>query len=660
MIVNKSESEVTALGDIEKHKVGIDEKNINHIVTILSSNLYSNPMQSFLRETVSNAIDSHTEAGTKEPIIITITDSDIAIRDFGTGISPERFEEIYTNIGSSTKRDSNEFIGHFGIGRFSALAVADVVNVTSFYNGKAYYYVMNKDFSQLHIDKLYEKDTDEHNGVEVRIPYTRSLDTGQWSGLVFIKNIYINDIRNNANFFATAFNNRKIYRHRTFSHIDVNCVDLQERYWNKVLVGDIPYCVNYLDLWSTDAAMLGWLDTFKTICPHISIGDVDITPNRENLLYSERTKKALKTAYLEAAQELTELWQAQCTEEKSNFKAFAFGLKNHYHNILKIDGCEVILSKDLPFTLKYKDFDLNDYNDFLSTIKTFLYATTDCVFGQLSNGEMQKGRRLLSSSVEKLIEKCSCPTTRTIVLPDWYGLSSSYIKGFLQSRYTERNILLIVAPRISVSIVKSFIRSTYSIETLTNSKKVHDIIKLIRETFNYIRGHSEQYDLVHSPEYLKYKEDHKNVAEKVKDNSLVSYKLWYSGRTKCNYQSYTESISGMTYRLKKEHKDCRAVYTTQDNPFLTAFQELNYPHLAIIVLSQANAALADNGAFPDNIRPIEELYSADNRILQKMAAVNYIKQSGTCCRPLDIAFPSLVRIASNRLVEPLGKYNNGS
>ena len=114
MIYNRDESEVTVLGDVQKYKVGIDERNINHIVTILSSNLYSYPMTSFLRETVSNAVDSHIEAGVDEPIIITVTKTNISIRDYGTGISPERFNEIYLNIGSSTKRSSNDYIGSFG------------------------------------------------------------------------------------------------------------------------------------------------------------------------------------------------------------------------------------------------------------------------------------------------------------------------------------------------------------------------------------------------------------------------------------------------------------------------------------------------------------------------------------------------------------------
>ena len=114
MIINRDESEVAVLGEVQKYKVSIDEKNLQHIITILSSNLYSHPMQSFLREIVSNAVDSHVEAGVDEPIIITITDNDLSIRDFGTGISPERFHDVFINIGSSTKRDSNGFIGYFG------------------------------------------------------------------------------------------------------------------------------------------------------------------------------------------------------------------------------------------------------------------------------------------------------------------------------------------------------------------------------------------------------------------------------------------------------------------------------------------------------------------------------------------------------------------
>ena len=116
MIIDNSQGSIEVVGDIKEFKTSVDPKNLEFITTLLSSNLYSDPEQSFIREIVSNAWDSHVEAGTTDvPVIIRIKDNNgnkyVTIRDYGTGISPERFKEIYCNIGSSTKRDSNNFIG---------------------------------------------------------------------------------------------------------------------------------------------------------------------------------------------------------------------------------------------------------------------------------------------------------------------------------------------------------------------------------------------------------------------------------------------------------------------------------------------------------------------------------------------------------------------
>ena len=111
MIITTQTPDIKTYGDIQEFKTSIKETDLEFIATLLSSNLYSNPESSFIREIVSNAWDSHVEAGTTNvPVIIKIDDR-VTIRDYGTGLSPERFNEVYRNIGSSTKRGTNDYIG---------------------------------------------------------------------------------------------------------------------------------------------------------------------------------------------------------------------------------------------------------------------------------------------------------------------------------------------------------------------------------------------------------------------------------------------------------------------------------------------------------------------------------------------------------------------
>lgn len=331
-----SDNSIKSFGNIEENRVGIDRENVDFITTLLTSNLYSAPLVSFLRETVSNAYDAQVEAGNETaPIIVLIKHEysqqlhcyDVSVRDYGTGISPERFKAIYTNIGSSTKRGTNDYIGGWGIGRFSALAVSDNVIINSYYNGIKYSYLMHKNGSSINIDKVNEQALDPgefKQGVEVIATNVSIANTELETAveqLAFFENLVIESrgLGEGAweqRMLATIsqFNDRKctMYKYCAFSSLTT--------YRAKVLVGRVLYPLDDDYLLSHSSMLFNWS---RPLVLRVGIGSVHITPNREALRYSDKTKNALQDSLANAIIELQEMLNKSAASQFPNLNSFA-------------------------------------------------------------------------------------------------------------------------------------------------------------------------------------------------------------------------------------------------------------------------------------------------------------------------------------------------
>lgn len=363
MILNQNQqSDAQLIGDIQNNKVGIDTNNLDFITSLLTTNLYSQPIQSFIRETVANGWDSHVEAGTTDkPVIVRIFKDDkgkvhIAVRDYGTGLSPERFNEVYLNVGSSTKRLSNNYIGMFGIGRFSALSVSNIVYLTNYYNGICNKFLMYKDAGKICIDKIFESATTEDNGLEVEV----NTERNEYSvydkivlgiqNLTFYNNVYVDDPENVlSSDNMKSFNNRKIKEFRTFK------VCNQDGISNSLLMGNVLYPIN-------SGIISKWFPGIDNlpIAIKCNIGDVDITPSRETLLYSQKTIDTIDRICKETLDEIKEICN---TNFKSNFRTiedyFQF-VENGYAYISLAqfdDNCNVHIS--IPSS-SFSDYGLSD------------------------------------------------------------------------------------------------------------------------------------------------------------------------------------------------------------------------------------------------------------------------------------------------------------
>jgi len=147
-------------------------QNSPHAFKILSSGIYSNEIKSIIRELSCNAWDSHIEAGnTDTPFEVTLPtalNKTFSIRDYGTGLSKDDIETLYTSYFKSTKSKSNDYTGAFGLGSKSPFSYTNSFTVTSFYNGKKYIYsafISESGFPSISL--LSETDTTDKNGLKV-------------------------------------------------------------------------------------------------------------------------------------------------------------------------------------------------------------------------------------------------------------------------------------------------------------------------------------------------------------------------------------------------------------------------------------------------------------------------------------------------------------
>lgn len=130
--------------------------NTPHMFNILSSGLYSDKIAAVLREIGCNAQDAHVMNGTPElPFEVklpTSLDRTFYIKDWGPGLDDDEVRQLYTTYGASTKQQSNDVTGAFGLGSKSPFAYTlhsnqggDGFTVTAVKNGIMRSYVCHLD-----------------------------------------------------------------------------------------------------------------------------------------------------------------------------------------------------------------------------------------------------------------------------------------------------------------------------------------------------------------------------------------------------------------------------------------------------------------------------------------------------------------------------------
>lgn len=148
------------------------------------SGFYSEPILAIPRELGANAWDSHVKAGNTDTMFEVHAPNTLepwfSVRDFGTGLSPEAIDTIYTTYFESTKTTDNDSDGCMGLGSKTPFNYTDNFNVTSWYKGKKHVYnCFIDEQGSPNIMHVVTEDSSEHTGLEVKFGVKIS-DISMW------------------------------------------------------------------------------------------------------------------------------------------------------------------------------------------------------------------------------------------------------------------------------------------------------------------------------------------------------------------------------------------------------------------------------------------------------------------------------------------------
>lgn len=172
-VIESNKSAMVGISTIGEHTIAKGSEC--HIISLVRDKLYPNPDKAALCETICNAIDEHRKHAVKRPVDVVITKTEVVVRDYANGLSMEDVINVFFAFGASTKKDSDEAIGGFGIGAKAPSAYAQSWTVESRYKGKHTGYVTTLNGVKGVIGKLFEKDcAPDDTGITVRFPLKKS------------------------------------------------------------------------------------------------------------------------------------------------------------------------------------------------------------------------------------------------------------------------------------------------------------------------------------------------------------------------------------------------------------------------------------------------------------------------------------------------------
>lgn len=287
MIIEQPKTEV--IGSTAKKTNAFNIQVNDNAFAILSDKLYQDKELAIVREYISNAYDIHVLTGNLVPCEINIPDKinpNFEVRDFGTGLSEEDIYRLFCTYFASNKNETNEQIGGFGLGCKSGFAYSGSFSVTSWFNGVKTNYIMTKmgNVPTCITGKSYL--SDEPSGLKISIPTDNYF---RFTRLVpdvldgFPRWFIPPQIRSNLH--AESLVERYLKKNKDFNTEGGYII-----YGNFKLRNPLNLLAHENSFTGTHFNISSYYQ--GNLC--FNVGEIDVTPSREQIELTDKTRKAIE------------------------------------------------------------------------------------------------------------------------------------------------------------------------------------------------------------------------------------------------------------------------------------------------------------------------------------------------------------------------------
>ena len=329
--------EVTSNGmPLEIIPLGVKKSGIRHLRDIVSNRIYSDKILAPIREYSTNAADAHAAKGISDrPILITLPNTlnpMFEVRDYGHGMSEFQISDTFANYGESTKRNTNEQVGMFGIGSKSAFAYGVVsFMVVSYQAGVKNTYMVSTiggPDDDGGIFPIGKEPTTEEDGVLIQVP-VKSDDISRFvsSASKFFKHWTVMPI-----FQGNAVTIKPIEKQFAGSDWYMANTDSSDSNYAHILMGNITYRIDFSGLGieygeAGDYYIIKALVNEAALTISLPIGSVDFAASREILEYTVRTKSVVASKLRRISDELSSLIKSKVEEIPTTFGRYCYANK---------------------------------------------------------------------------------------------------------------------------------------------------------------------------------------------------------------------------------------------------------------------------------------------------------------------------------------------